>query len=607
MRTVSPLRLVLSLLLVPIALVAQQPATLEGQRIYDHIKYLASDSCAGRAPGTRGIDIAAKYIVDQFTMGPLTPAGRQGYLDTFRMTTGVKLGAQNSVSFNVIIERPGVPLEQTKPTKLPWKLGVDYQPWGFSESGTVSGNVVFAGYGLSTGSYDDYAGVDVKGKIVIVIRGLPKWAAKDESMKQLASLRSKATVARDKGATAIAFVNEMGDSADVLSRFGMDRLGKNSGIIALQVRRTPCAKVFPPKGTTLYAAELAIEKTKKPQSFELDNTSVDITASLEFEERVTRNVIGVVAGTDPVLSTEYVVVGAHYDHLGMGDENSLAASTKPSIHYGADDNASGTAGLIELAYRMAKNPPKRSVVFMAFSGEEKGLLGSKHWVTSPTIALERVVAMINLDMIGRLKDGKLNVQGVGTSPVWPALIDSAKKGLPLTVTTTADGFGPSDHSSFTGKGIPVLFYFTGLHADYHRPSDTWDKTNPDGEATVLTMVERSLRMIADAPTRPTFTKGAEKPAANQSSSIALKVTFGVVPDYSDDPQGLRITGTKPGSPAEKAGLEGDDIVTGLGSTQIKNIYDLMAALGTFKPGDTTEVTFLRDGKKMTKKVTFTGK
>lgn len=610
MRTVSPLRhllVLLAVLVLPLGLAAQQPATLEGQRIYDHIKYLASDSCAGRAPGTRGIENAAAYIVDQFKMAPAMPAGREGYLDTFRMTTGVKLGTQNSVSFNVVIERPGIPLEQTKPTKIAWKLGTDYQPWGFSESGNVSGNIVFAGYGLSTSTYDDYAGVDVKGKIVIVLRGLPKWGAKDEALKQLASLRSKATVARDKGAVAIAFVNEMGDSADVLARFGMDRLGKNSGIIALQVRRTPCAKVFPPKGTTLYAAELAIEKTKKPQSFELVNTSAEITTSLVFEESLTRNVIGLVPGTDPVLSTEYVVVGAHYDHLGMGDENSLASSPQPSIHYGADDNASGTAGLIELAHRIAKDPPKRSVLFMAFSGEEKGLLGSKHWVSNPTIAIERVVAMINLDMIGRLKDGKLNVQGLGTSPEWPAVVDSAKKDLPLTVTTTADGFGPSDHSSFTSKGIPVLFYFTGLHSDYHRPSDTWDKTNPDGEATVLTMVERSLRMISNATVRPAFTKGAEKPAPNQSSSIALKVTFGVVPDYADDPQGLRISGTKPGSPAEKAGLEGDDIITALGATQIKNIYDLMAALGTFKPGDQTEVVFLRDGKKMKKKVTFSGK
>ncbi|MCX6140792.1 MAG: M28 family peptidase [Candidatus Kapabacteria bacterium] len=585
----------------------QQPITPEGQRIYDHVRFLASETCLGRAPASAGIEAAAAYIVDQFIRGNVQPAGRQAFSDTFHLTTGVKLGNNNSVTFGVVIEKPGVPAEMIKPTKIGWKIGVDYQPWGFSESGTATGDVVFVGYGISSGSYDDYKDIDVKGKVVIVLRGLPKWAEKDETLKPLASLRNKSTLARDKGALAVAFVNERGDSSDVLARFGLDRLGKNSGIIALQVRRTACARVFPPKGSTLFSAELEIEKTKQPHSFTLANTTAIVTTSLEFIEGVTQNIVGIVRGTDPTLSGEYLVVGAHYDHLGMGDENSLSASTTPAIHYGADDNASGSAGVIELAQRFAQSPTRRSIVFMTFSGEEKGLLGSKHWVTNPTIPLSNIVAMINMDMIGRLKDGKLNIQGTGTSSVWPSVIDSAKIGLPLTVSTTADGFGPSDHSSFTGKGIPVLFYFTGLHSDYHRPTDTWDKINPDGEALVLTMVERSLRLIGDSPTRPDFTKGADKPAANQSSSIALKVSLGVVPDYSDDPQGLRITGVKAGSPAEKAGLAADDIVTKLGPTQIKNIYDLMSALGSFKPGETTDVTVLRDSKPVTMKVTFVGK
>ena len=377
--------------------------------------------------------------------------------------------------------------------------------------------------------------------------------------------------------------------------------------MALQARRSTCAKIFPPKGTSIFVAESEIEKTKKPMSFVLQNTTANVSVDLVFQESTTQNIVGVVEGTDPRLRMEYVVVGAHYDHIGMGDENSLASSTEPMIHFGADDNASGTAGIIELAAAFKRRPAKRSIVFMAFSGEEKGLLGSKHWVSNPTLPLGQIVAMVNLDMIGRLTNGKLNVQGTGTSPIWPRVIDSAKAGLPLTVTTTADGFGPSDHSSFTAKNIPVLFYFTGLHGDYHRPSDTWDKINADGEATVLKMVEKSIRIVADSTARPEFTKGAEKPAAQQSSSIALKVTFGVIPDYGDDPQGLHITGVKPGSPAEKGGLVGEDIITAMGATTIKNIYDLMAALGTFKPGDTTTVKVLRDGKPMSLSVTFTGK
>jgi hypothetical protein len=467
--------------------------------------------------------------------------------------------------------------------------------------------VVFAGYGLSSATYDDYASIDVKGKIVIVLRGVPKWAAKDPAYSQQSSVRAKATRARDKGALAVIFVNERGDSADVLARFGLDRLGKNSGILALQARRSSCAKIFPPKGTSLFVAETEIEKTKKPMSFVLENTRATVTTSLVFTESVTSNIIGMIPGSDPSVAGEYVVIGAHYDHLGMGDENSLAASPTPAIHYGADDNASGTAGMLELALRFSEKPARRSILVMGFSGEEKGLLGSKHWVTTPTVPLQKIAAMVNLDMIGRLTKQKLNIQGVGTSPVWPALIDSAKAGTPFTISTTADGFGPSDHSSFTAKSIPVLFFFTGLHSDYHRPTDTYDKINADGQATIVSMVENIVRRVADAPTRPEFTQGADKQSTTQSSSIALKVSFGVVPDYSDDPQGLRITGVKANSAAEKAGLKGDDIVTKLGTTVIKNIYDLMTALGSFKPGDTTDVTVLRNDKPVTMKVTFGGK
>lgn len=588
-------------------LVAQIPSTLEGMRLYKHVEYLASDSCTGRAPGTRGIENAAAYIIEQLKTFQVQPAGRDGYRDTFRLTSGVTLGADNAVTYEVRIERPGIPLDQVKPTKLGWKVGVDYQPWGFSESGTATGDVVFAGYGLSAASYDDYASVDVKGKVVVLLRGVPKWAAKDPAFSQQSSVRAKATRARDKGAVAVIFVNERGDSADVLARFGLDRLGKNSGILALQARRSSCAKIFPPKGTSLFVAETEIEKTKKPMSFVLENTRATVTTSLVFTESITSNIIGMIPGSDPSLSGEYVVIGAHYDHLGMGDENSLAASTAPAIHHGADDNASGTAGMLELASRFSEKPTRRSILVMGFSGEEKGLLGSKHWVSSPTVPLKNIAAMINLDMIGRLTKQKLNIQGVGTSPVWPALIDSAKVGTQFTISTTADGFGPSDHSSFTAKSIPVLFFFTGLHSDYHRPTDTYDKINADGQASIVSMVENIVRRVADAPTRPEFTQGADKQASTQSSSIALKVSFGVVPDYSDDPQGLRITGVKANSAAEKAGLKGEDIITKMGSTTIKNIYDLMTALGAFKPGDTTEVTVLRNDKPVTMKVTFGGK
>jgi len=597
--------------LLPLAFLtvsAQNATTPESQRIMKHVQYLASPELAGRAPGTEGNDKAAAWLKEQFVELGLRPGAGADYLQKFPMTMGLKLGASNSVVFSTIVEKPGIPIEKTAPTKFGWKLGVDYQPYGWTESATVSGPVVFVGYGLSTKGYDDYAGVDVKGAVVIVIKGLPKWAESNAALKAAATLRTKATTARDKGAVAVCFVNEEGDSSDVLTRFGMDRLGRNSGIVAVQVRRTPCARIFPPKETQLFVAEKKIASTKKPQSFALKNTSVSITTSVEAVEGTTNNVLAILPGSDPSLSNEFIVVGAHFDHLGMGDENSLHAKAENVVHPGADDNASGTAGVLEVARRLVANPPKRSVLFMAFSGEEKGLVGSKFWTNTPTVPLDRVVAMINMDMIGRMKDNKLNVQATGTSTSWKDVLERAQKDLGLKISTTADGFGPSDHSSFTAKNIPTLFFFTGLHSDYHRPTDTYEKLDYDAMMLVLTMVERVIQDVAGNSARPNFTaQHSQGSTQGSSSSAGFKVTFGVIPDYSDDPQGLRITGVKPGSPAETAGLKADDVITAFGGTTIKNIYDLTAAMSSKNPGDVVNVTVLRDGKSVTMKATLTGR
>jgi hypothetical protein len=596
------LRLLFALLVLTTPVVAQDVVN----RLRADIQYLAAPELTGRAPGTEGNEKAAAYIEKAFSTIGLSPAGTQGFRQPFQMTTGVALGAKNSVSFDVLVERQGVPIEKTRPTKISWKLGEDYQPYGFSESGSVTGPVVFAGYGLSIHEkgYDDYAGIDVKGRIVLVFAGTPPWAEKDEVFRTAAAIRTKATVARERGAAAIVIVKRKGDSSDVLSRFGLDRLGKNSGIIALEVRRTPCARIFPPKETSLFVAEGDIDKKKKPHSFELKNVTATISAELAFTESTTSNVIGFVPGTDPVLKNEFLVVGGHYDHIGMGDENSLHSSREPIVHPGADDNASGTAGVIELARRFAANPTPRSVLFMTYSGEEKGLLGSKHWTTTPTKPLESIVAMINMDMIGRLKDNKLNVQGTGTSPSWDSVIIRAKAGTNFVVSTTADGFGPSDHSSFFAKNIPVLFFFTGLHTDYHRPTDTHDKINVEGEAQLLDVVERAAREIASMPQRPAFTMTAQ-PA--KATSGGFRVTFGIIPDYSDDPQGLRITGVRAGTPADKGGLKADDIITKFDGVAVKNIYDLTAALTKCEPGQTVNIDLIRDGEAKTVKVTLTGR
>jgi len=587
---------------------AQEATTPAGQRVMEHVKYLASDECAGRGPATDGIERAAVYVVDHFKQFGLEPAGDQGtYRNLFSLTTGVKLVDPNSVWFSIRRARPGIPMDKIRPTKVPWKVGQDYHPFGFSGTGTVESSVVFCGYGIAPHGmeYDDYAGVDVKGKVVVVLRGLPKWAEKNPHIGPLGSLRSKATLARDKGAAAICFVNEKGDSSDVLDQFMVDRMGKDAGIIALQVRRTPCATIFPPEVPTLFVSEEKINSTEKPQSFELPNTSVKIETNLEYIEGNTYNLIGMVEGTDDGLRSQYVVIGAHYDHLGMGGEGSRAKTQDPAIHYGADDNGSGTAGVIELARRFSENPTKRSVVFMAYSAEEKGLLGSKHWVSTPTLPLDQAVAMVNMDMIGRLKNEKLNVHGTGTSDEWQVILDSASSGSDLKISTTADGFGPSDHASFTPKKVPVLHFFTGLHTDYHRPTDTWEKLDYDGEARILDVVEATVRQVANADERIAFKEGAEKPAAKKTSG-GFRVSLGIIPDYSDDPNGLRIDGGRPDTPADKAGMEDGDIMTRFGETTIKNIYDLTAALTSAKPGDVVDIVVLRDGTELTLTETLAG-
>lgn len=603
-------RLLLSFVLLPlvvVAMLAQTASSPEAQRMLVDVRTLSSPEFEGRAPGSTGVERAAAYIEQSFTSSKLAPVGGSSFRQPFSLTTSVTLGPSNSVAFSVLVEKPGVPLEATKPTKIGWKLGVDYQPYGFSDSKTVTGDVVFVGYGLASShsAYNDYDGVDVTGKVVIILRGLPKWAEKDEALKAASALRTKMTTARDKGAIAVCFVNQKGDSSDVLARFGLDRIGKNAGVVSVQVRRTPCARIFPPKETSMFVAEETIEKTKKPMSFALKSTSATLSTQLQFTESTTHNIVGMVAGTNPSLANEYVVVGAHYDHLGMGDEGSLHGSHEPALHAGADDNASGTAGLLELARAFAAKPSQRPVLFVAFSGEEKGLLGSKYFVDNAPVPLSSIVAMVNMDMIGRLKDNKLSVLGSGTSTMWDGLLGTLTEGTDLKLSLSAQGTGASDHQSFFLKDIPVLFFFTGLHSDYHKPSDTFEKVNYDGQKVVVGIVERAVRAISEASQRPPFVKPAG--SEQQSASGGFRVTFGIIPDYGDDPQGLRISGTKPGSPAAKAGLADGDIITQFGTTTVKNIYDLTAVMGQAKAGDVVNVTFLRSGKPQTVSVTLTGK
>ncbi len=328
------------------------------------------------------------------------------------------------------------------------------------------------------------------------------------------------------------------------------------------------------------------------QNYEFSEKMFDSTKTAKTKAA---NIIGFLPGNDKELKDEVVIIGAHYDHLGIG--GMFALDTVKTIHYGADDNASGTVGLLELAeyYSKHRKSLKRSLLFIAFSGEEEGLFGSINYTKNPNIPLERTQAMINMDMIGRLKDSILIVEGMGSSPYWKILMDSLKHEN-FAMRYKPDGVGPSDHSSFYRKNIPVLFYFTGLHKDYHKATDTKDKINYEGEVQVLSLVRRSIDAIQSKPDRIPFTLVPEDTTKKVG---VFKVYVGGVPDYGYDGEGLKISDITPGSPADKAGLKAEDIVIKFADITIKNIYDYTGALGKFKPDDTVDFKVKRGKEVLT--------
>jgi len=323
------------------------------------------------------------------------------------------------------------------------------------------------------------------------------------------------------------------------------------------------------------------------------------------------NVIGVLEGHDPALKNEAIVIGAHYDHLGHGGQGSLAANSS-DIHHGADDNASGTAAIIELARQFAKDKSnKRTIIFIAFSGEEDGLFGSKYYVNNPVFPLDKTVAMINLDMVGRLKDNKLTVGGIGTASEWKQLVEGRNTvGMHIpqhvyaqifALQLNEDGFGPSDHSSFYGKNIPVLFFFTGTHLDYHKPSDTFEKINYVGTARIVNFVAAIAKAADQNPTLPTYT--VAKSSGTPGGRTGFSISLGTIPTYADSTDGMLLDGVRENSPASKAGLKAGDKVVKLAGKDVKNVVDYTAVMGEMKPDVEYDVVVVRGGETLTMKIT----
>lgn len=568
-------------------------ATITAEEIAAHIRFLASDALAGRRPGTEGAEKAADYIASEFRAYGLRPLGEQeSFRQPFSFVSGIGLGPGNALAL------------VRGSQEIAFQPGRDFVPLAFSRDESVEADVVFAGFGISAPDlgYDDYAGSDVSGRIVLVLTGSPDGDDPHSRFGRYLSPRYKTVAARDKGARGVLFISSEEElSKEPLARLRYDHTFGDSGIVAFVVSRRVAEEMLRTTGRHLADVVREMSDRKGSHSFPLPSLRLRCRSDVIKERKTTANVVALLPGADPVLRTEYVIVGAHYDHLGWGGEDSLAPKQTGEIHNGADDNASGVAGLLELAQALAaeRHRLKRSILLVAFSGEEEGLLGSRYFVEHPPVPLERVIAMINLDMIGRLKDNTLIVYGLGTSPVWKPLLERLNEAARFKVTARDDGVGPSDHTSFYLKDIPVLHFFTGVHEDYHRPSDDVEKINAEGERRIVTLVRDIVRELQQQE-RPLFTK-TRSPEPDRAQ-MGFRVSIGTIPDYAAEVEGVRLAGVRQGSPAEKAGLRAGDVIVGVGSRNVRNVYDYTYALQELRPGQEVEFIILRGGERLTVRV-----
>ena len=649
------------------------------ERLRAHIEYLASDKLEGRRTGSPGANLAAEYIAREFSryglrrsigydtpgMSILEADSPNRYLQKFPYVTGVELGRANELMVKIIGQRASTTVPQAS-LSFPMTVSKDWLPLGLSGQGRIENTpAVLVGYGLTVSElkYDDYADAKATGKVAIAFSGTPDGDNPHGQFGRYEDVRWKAIAARNAGAKAlIVIASENNFKDDRLSRLRYDNSAGDAGLPIIAISRQAGAQLLSADSSLLADVEQRLRANQpagnENQAIALPVHTVLITLSTDLVRREVSaaNVVGILDGSDPTLKKEVIIIGAHYDHLGRGGEGSLAAR-EGEIHHGADDNASGVAGMLELArlFRSRESRPRRTIVFIAFSGEEEGLLGSNYYVNHPIVPLANTVAMINMDMIGRMKDKKLIVGGVGTAQGFRDLVaglnleapsldarsnvnknpSSQEKSLPkpyvvtdadvhrdliadaikannqlsgaplltqqaFELTLNQDGFGPSDHSSFYAKQIPVLFFWTGTHEDYHKATDTADKINYPDEARILGFVSRIVDGLSDNDKRPVYTVAKSEATGR---SMGFRVYLGTIPNYADSSDGLLLDGVRDDSPASKAGIKAGDKIVKLAGREVHNVYDYTYALGEMKAGQEYEVELLRGGERLKLKIT----
>jgi len=565
-----------------------QKSQITAKILHDEVKFLASDSLKGRKPGTPEINVAAAYILKHFKANGLKPLAENGF-QYFDIVTDVTLGSKNKLTVD----------------SFEGTLKKDFIPLAYSSCGEITAEVIFAGYGfdidMDSLKWNDYRGLDLKGKWVMIFRADPDLDNPDSKFIPFSDVRSKILTAKDKGVAGILLVSPKGlDKDDKLMPLVVENNEVTSGIPIINIKREIADRILKQTGFTADSLESAIVSKKTTMSM---HTGVTLSGSVDVVQKneKTANVVALLESQDPVLKDEYLVVGAHYDHLGFGGPGS--GSRMPdtnAIHNVADDNASGTAMIMELSRRLAseKKDLKRSIIFVAFSAEEIGLIGSKYFVNHPSVDIKKIKGMFNFDMVGRFDKEKntISVSGTGTSVEADTILHMQEAGLPFKVVHSPDGYGPSDHAAFYASNIPVFYFNTGVHTDYHTPFDDTEKLDFDTEKLVGDFAAKVILAVDELDKQLTFKESGKKEGTGRGGR-RLRVTLGIMPDFAGtEKKGLRVDGVTKDAPADRGGMKKGDIIVGINGMSVGNIYEYMSRLSKLKHGMTISVEVIREGK-----------
>lgn len=558
-----------------------RPQLTKGE-LHDHIQFLASDSLKGRYPGTPEDKIAAEYIASDLKNNGLELLFDKG-LQAFEITTSLESGNNNSLTIN----------------NQEFILNEDFTPIVFSTNKVLEAEVVFVGYGFKieqgVNIWNDYASVDVKGKWVLILRDEPENTTESFPFSMFSGLRSKAITAKDQGAAGVIFVSgKQVDEDDELIK--LSRPEGEVGIPVIQVKRNIANIIL---SSTDYTIEDIEGELISDNNSLLTGTTINCQTDILTSHEQTYNIAAQLL-INP--DYEYIVIGGHYDHLGYGGKGTgtRAPGTK-AIHYGADDNASGIASMLEIAEKLVtkKDSLKNNFLFVAFGAEEMGLIGSKYFVNNLPFPDSLIKTMINIDMLGRMKDDKsLQIGGVGTSIEGETLLDSINSNYNFKLGFSQEGYGPSDHSSFYSKDIPVFFFSTGAHIDYHTPGDSTGSINFDGLLEASNYIYDFTFMLSSENIYLTYKEAGPKAPSANVRNARLKVSLGIMPDFSGvEKRGLRADIIIPGKPAEKAGLKTGDIIVAIDGNPVGDVYEYMERLAKLKSSQIITVEVLREEKK----------